>query len=95
MKDEMNERPSPPNMLHMTKIVEAKEAEQLLQYLREQKKGTMRQHILDWLGTQPQILERMNANGLLLSYFSHVLEHATLAALAIMAAKHGLKPEDK
>lgn len=64
-------------------ILKTEEAHALFKYLNTHGAGPnttptrVRNCILDWLATQPAVLERMNKLGVLITYFAYALE-ATL-----------------
>lgn len=66
--------------LKMGDFITIPEHKLLLAYLNEVGAGPntdeVHDAIIDWLGTQPQILEKTNKAGLLLTYFAYVIEHA-------------------
>jgi len=65
-----------PRTIPLTEIVPIEKLNELVDYVNAHPNSYVRDSIIDWLGTQPEILKTMNERQLLLTYFAYVLEHA-------------------
>lgn len=90
MEDAHKHRPTEPlkpGQFQMVEIMDGEDIETLVKYIAEQTHGSIHNNIVDWLATQPAILERMTKKGLLLTYFAYCVEHALDSAVLIVESK--------
>lgn len=74
MKDK--ESPTPESIM-LSELITEEEGQALVAYLNQHRnEAPLRNNILDWLGTQPVVLERMNKRQIILTYFGYMLEYA-------------------
>lgn len=65
---------SGPEVIRLTDVITPEEFTALTKYIERNPDSTVRNNILDWLGTQPAVLERMNRHKLILTYFAYLLQ---------------------